>query len=420
MKPKKTYDHRQKDVNINREVGYMLAKTISMFEYSGLPETIKARDLEKMLQVNGYVFVTEHEGKLYAFNGGCGGELDAYYKPTKIIVSNPWLKLNKEFSIEDDGVFMRSDSMEMGLGELYSKYCTMMVENDINMVMYGYNTRLQKVISASDDRTRANAEVFMKKLIAGDLSVVAENALFDGMKINSDKSGSSDQARALIEYHQYIKASMLNEVGLASNFNMKRERFVAGEVEMQQDTAFPLVYDMMSCRQEAVKKINEKYGLNIEVGFGSVWAVNVKEFADGIANNAPILQDIQVTSTDPVPDNAMGGATAGGVSVEIIDGAGADSAKEADGGGSGDGSVTGSGTGTEGTVPEGTGSAPAPVDVGAEGVVETPSVNNEEEGGVDVSATEVVTDSSVSGGDVEVDSGLVLDVSDDTDLDNKG
>ena len=43
-----------------------------------------------------------------------------------------------------------------------------------------------------------------------------------------------------------------------------------------------------------------------------------------------------------------------------------------------------------------------------------------EEGGVDVSASEVVTDSSVSGGDVEVDSGLVLDVSDDTDLDNKG
>ena len=48
------------------------------------------------------------------------------------------------------------------------------------------------------------------------------------------------------------------------------------------------------------------------------------------------------------------------------------------------------------------------------------SVNSEEEGGVNVSATEVVTDSSVSSGNVEVDSGLVLDVSDDTDLDNKG
>ena len=47
-------------------------------------------------------------------------------------------------------------------------------------------------------------------------------------------------------------------------------------------------------------------------------------------------------------------------------------------------------------------------------------MNSEEEGGVNVPATEVVTDSSVSSGDVEVDSGLVLDVSDDTGLDNKG
>ena len=47
-------------------------------------------------------------------------------------------------------------------------------------------------------------------------------------------------------------------------------------------------------------------------------------------------------------------------------------------------------------------------------------MNIEEEGGVNVSATEVVPESSVSGGDVEVDSGLVLGVSDDTDLDNQG
>ena len=102
----------------------------------------------------------------------------------------------------------------------------------------------------------------------------------------------------------------------------------------------------------------------------------------------------------------MGGATAGGVTVENIDGGGDDSTKVADGGGAGTGAETDQGTGT--------------VDVGSEGV-ENSSVNTEEEGGVNnVSATEVVTDSSVSGGDVEVDSDLVLDVSDDTDLDNKG
>lgn len=385
METKKLYDHRNKEFNIKRDVGYMLSKTISMFEYSGLPETIPARELEKMLQSNGYAFIAEHDGKLYALNGGCGGELDAYYNPTKIIVNNPWLKLNKEYSIENDGVFMRSDSMEMGLGQLYAKYCTMLIENDINMVMYGYNSRMQKMMSASDDKTRASAEVFMRKLIDGDLSVIAENALFDGLKIHSEKSGSSDQVRALIEYHQYVKASMLNEVGLASNFNMKRERFIAGEVEMQQDTAFPLVYDMMACRQEAVKQINDKFGLSVEVGFGSVWAVNVKEFADGISNNTPILDGIRVTSTAPAGEAPIGDAIAGGVTTEVID------------------------------TPEVT---PEVVEVVNEGGEEEVTIDSSDDG-VDKESTDDTVDSSEDDGSSKVDSDLDLGLPDGKVLDSK-
>lgn len=302
MADKKTpaYDYKAKKTNIDRECRYMLAKTNSMFEYSGLPATIPARDLERILQSNGSVFVTEHEGNLYALTGGMGGELDAYYNPTTIIVANPWLKLNKQYNIHTDGVLMRSDSMEMGLLEMYQKYCTMTVENDINMVMYGYNSRMQKMLSAPDDKTRKSAETFMSKLVDGDLSVIADNALFEGLKVHTDKSGSSDTVKSLIEFQQYTKASLMNEIGLAVNVNMKRERSVASEIEMQQDTAFPLVYDMMARRQEAVKAINEKYGTNIKVGFGSVWAVNIKEFADGVVDNAPVLTDAAKEVTEPV------------------------------------------------------------------------------------------------------------------------
>lgn len=301
MADKKTpaYDYKAKKTNIDRECRYMLAKTNSMFEYSGLPATIPARDLERMLQSNGSVFVTEHEGNLYALTGGMGGELDAYYNPTTIIVANPWLKLNKQYNIHTDGVLMRSDSMEMGLLEMYQKYCTLLVENDINMVMYGYNSRMQKMLSAPDDKTRKSAETFMSKLVDGDLSVIADNAMFEGLKVHTDKSGSSDTVKSLIEFQQYTKASLMNEIGLAVNVNMKRERSVASEIEMQQDTAFPLVYDMMARRQEAVKAINEKYGTNIKVGFGSVWAVNIKEFADGVVDNAPVLTDSVKEVTEP-------------------------------------------------------------------------------------------------------------------------
>lgn len=53
------YDYKAKTRNINQLNKYMLAKTLSMFEYQGLPETIPQRELERLLQTNGYAFITK-------------------------------------------------------------------------------------------------------------------------------------------------------------------------------------------------------------------------------------------------------------------------------------------------------------------------------------------------------------------------
>ena len=83
------YDYKSKKDNVNQLNRYMLAKTLSMFEYQGLPETIPARELEKLLQKNGYAFITKApDGQLYAFSGGLGGETDVYGNPTKITIAN--------------------------------------------------------------------------------------------------------------------------------------------------------------------------------------------------------------------------------------------------------------------------------------------------------------------------------------------
>ena len=85
-------------------MAYMLDRTQEMFTYSGLPDTIPARMLELYLQVNGFVCVTEVEGKLYAFFGGLGGLPDEYYRPTECIVNNPALKFNATLKINKDCV----------------------------------------------------------------------------------------------------------------------------------------------------------------------------------------------------------------------------------------------------------------------------------------------------------------------------
>ena len=94
------YDYKAKQKNVRQLNDYMLAKTLSMFEYENLPATIPARELEKLLQRGGYAFITKApDGELYAFTGGVGGETDVYGNATKIVISNPALKYNANLDI---------------------------------------------------------------------------------------------------------------------------------------------------------------------------------------------------------------------------------------------------------------------------------------------------------------------------------
>lgn len=274
------YDYKAKAKNIMLQNDYMLAKTLSMFEWENLPETIPYKELEKILQINGLAFITKVNGVLYALSGTLGGKVDAYNNPTEIIISNVGLNFNATLNINTDGVLILNDDMQLGLIPLLNRYNTFLVENDINMMMYGYNTRTQKLISASDDKTKTSAELAVKKAIDGDIAVIGESAIFDGIKVHSGANASGVSITNLTEFHQYIKGSLYNEIGLSANFNMKRERLTSGEVEVGEDANFPYVFNMLKNRMIGIERLNKMYDLNINVDFGSVWAKGSKEVID--------------------------------------------------------------------------------------------------------------------------------------------
>ena len=290
------YSYKDKTRNILVSNNYMLAKTLSMFEWENLPETIPYKELEKILQVNGYAFITEVNGELYAFSGGLGGAVDAYGNPTEIIINNVGLNFNKTLNIKTDGVLIHNDDMNMGLIPLLDRYNTFLVENDINMMMYGYNSRTQKLISASDDKTKASAEPVIRKSIDGELAVIGESVIFEGVKVHSGNSNNGQSITSLTEFHQYIKGSLYNELGLSANINMKRERLTEGETEVGDDSNYPFIFNMLKCRMKAMELINAKYSTDINVDFGSVWAKTSKEVVD---DKLPLDQN---QNPDPDPD----------------------------------------------------------------------------------------------------------------------
>lgn len=270
------YDFNDKERCQRNYIMYMLNRTQRLFEYKGLPDTIPQRMLEFMLQINGFACFAKHNGKLYAFYGGLGGEPDEYYRPTTCVVSNPALKFSDTFKIHENCVIVRNDSFLYGLIPLFSRYAAAMVENDISFRMASINSRIEMLLSAPDDATKKAAEKFLDDLADGKLGVIAENAFLDGIKAQ-EVGRTMRTFTDLIEYQQYLKASWFNEIGLNANYNMKREKLSTTESQMNNDALLPLVEDMLENRRQCIEEVNEMFGTEISVDFASSWEKLIEE-----------------------------------------------------------------------------------------------------------------------------------------------
>ena len=254
-----------------QHVFYMLDRTQVMFDYEDLPETIPARNLEILLQLNGNVFFTEVEGKYYVFTGGLGGEPDVYYEPTIYTVANPALNFSKNLKIDEEGVLIRNDSYGVGLLPIFQKYAALLAENEITMRIADINNRIMFLLSAADDRTKASAEKFLSDIEDGKLGVISDNAFLESLKALPTATQNSVRLTDLIEFEQYLRAGWFNDLGINANYNMKRESISPDEAQLNDDALLPFVDDMLECRRIGLEKVNNMYGLDIKVNLASSW-----------------------------------------------------------------------------------------------------------------------------------------------------
>lgn len=286
------YDFKDKEASVRWYILYMLNRTQSMFEYHGLPETIPQNVLEFSLQTGGYTAISEIGGQLYALlRGSLGGPPNPYYFPTQYIYSNPVLGSSKSLAVGEECVLVRNDTFLVGLLPLFRRYASQLVENDLTISISTIMARLTALLSSPDDKTRKAAETLLNDLVNGELGVVGEGAFLDGIKVQPcATSAGSNQITQLIELQQYLKAGWFNDLGLQSNYNMKREAINSNEAQLNEQSLLPLVDDMLRCRRLAMEEVNRKYGTNISVDLFSSWDVQHNDIS-GRTENPPKEQE---------------------------------------------------------------------------------------------------------------------------------
>lgn len=262
-----------KDAMLRQAFFQMLNKSVEIFKYNGLPDTIEAKDLETQLQIGGFAIWKKVKDKLYTFRGGLGGEPNVYYLPTIATVANPALNYNANLKIDEECVVMLNDYFYQGLSPLFNKYGNLLVEAEISLKFAIINARVPALIQADNDNTYKSAEEFFKKVVDGkEYGIISSKEFFDG--IRSHDFYKQAYIKDLIESIQYIKGSWYNEIGLNAAFNMKREAINEAEATLNEDILYPTIDTMLECRRNALKRVNAMFGTNITVELNSVWAQN--------------------------------------------------------------------------------------------------------------------------------------------------
>ena len=282
---------------------YLFATAMTMFRYEGLPDNVKAEDLERMLLENGELIFTKWKGEFYIFQfTGAGkqnylGEWDSYQ------VNNPYINCNQVFT-DKDAVKVKNTDNSVSLAGMLDMYSELLSESYITLNMSDVNARLNFLISAGDSATKASAELFLKQVYDGKQGIIGSQPLLDSLSVNPLADHRDFQS--VIELNKFYYSDFFQKIGLTNLYNNIHDRISATETEFTATSIYPFVDNMMKNREKAVEKINELFGLNVTVEFTSSWdyrLMNGKNLTQEDFKNSDIFS---AGSNDGKPEGEAG------------------------------------------------------------------------------------------------------------------
>ena len=252
---------------------YLLNNALSIFKYEGLPDNVKAVDLERNLLRFGKILFTKWHDEFYIFSYTETGKQNYLGEYTKYQVNNPYIQCNEIFT-DDNAVRIFNTDTHEPLINLMGMYSELLTESYLTLNMADINSRIPFFISARDNATKASAEIFVKQIQDGKQGVIAEQPLFDSLNINP--LADHQNLQQIIELNKFYYSDYFQKIGLTNLYNNVHDRISATETEFTATSIYPYVDNMKRNRDIAVEKINTMFGLSVTVEFSSSWDYRIK------------------------------------------------------------------------------------------------------------------------------------------------
>ena len=267
--PRRKNNFSESAILNNGTYGFYLQRltelAISMFEWKNLPASIDPRFLELTLFGDGQAvwFKDEELGDYLALQVIINGKLDVYRVPINrraFAVNGYQRQLTNKDSVIIYNNFLRSNSYSMCV--LYAKKLyTLDRIIDVNA-----NAQKTPVLITVGESQRLTAENVYQKW-DGNQPVIYGDKNLDPNLLRVLKTDAPYVADKLYQLKTQYWNEALTYLGIA-NLNMqKKERLVSDEVVRSQGGVIASRYSRLEARREACRKINDMFGLNIDVDY---------------------------------------------------------------------------------------------------------------------------------------------------------
>lgn len=238
--------------------------SISMFDWKNLPDTIDPRFLELTLFSDGMsVFFRDETLGDLALQCMISGQLDVYRIPINRVAyaTNGYRRnLDNTNSVIIFNNMLHTNSMldvEMFSRRLYN------IDRAIDV---NANAQKTPILIQCEENQRLTMKNLYEQYDGNQPFIFGDKALnTNALKVL--KTDAPYVADKLYELKTQIWNEALTYLGISNTNIMKKERMITDEVQRNQGGVIASRYSRLDSRKQACKKINEIFGLNIDVEY---------------------------------------------------------------------------------------------------------------------------------------------------------
>lgn len=251
--------------SVNYWIEMLFEKIVRIFEWKGLP--FPQREIEMRLITTGFCgFVKDDLLDYMVAYGGMSGPTQ-YFDVFKDFTYSAPLAKGGTKKINKECVIINNTALRNPMNVFIKRYAILLAHCDVTLVMSLVNLRTKNIIATDDQGTADSYKEMFKKFYKGEFSALIDKGLLgssEGLNNVALPTSGNIGVMECIDAKNEIMRMFYNDIGVRYTRD-KKERMIESEVENDQQLLLFNINDMLRQRENACKKINELFDLNVSV-----------------------------------------------------------------------------------------------------------------------------------------------------------